>query len=66
MGFKPRPSLGIGEIALNGFELNNKSLRRAGLDYKIDYMVYDQFRDFIESQNKNTKNNELAYLKNLN
>ena len=38
-----------------GFELNNKSLRRAGLDYKIDYMVYDQFRDFIESLNKNSK-----------
>lgn len=38
-----------------GFELNNKSLRRAGLDYKIDYEVYDQFRDFIESQKKNTK-----------
>ncbi len=38
-----------------GFELNNKSLRRAGLDYKINYKVYDRFRDFVESQNKKTK-----------
>ena len=33
-----------------GFEINEKQVRRAGLDYweKLDYCVYDSFSDFLE------------------
>lgn len=33
-----------------GFEINEKQVRRAGLDYweKLDYRTYDSFSDFLE------------------
>ncbi len=33
-----------------GFQINDKMLKRAGLDYwpKLDYRVYDDYRDFLE------------------
>ncbi len=38
-----------------GFDLNTKSLRRAGLDYEANYQTYENFSEFIESQDKKTK-----------
>lgn len=39
-----------------GFEINDKQLKRAGLDYwnKLDVKYYDSFEDFLE-QNKNKR-----------
>lgn len=33
-----------------GFQINEKQVRRAGLDYwdKLDYRIYDSYRDFVE------------------
>lgn len=33
-----------------GFQINEKQVRRAGLDYwdKLDYVIYDSFSDFLE------------------
>lgn len=33
-----------------GFQINEKQVRRAGLDYwdKLDYILYDSFSDFLE------------------
>ena len=33
-----------------GFQINEKQVRRAGLDYwdKLDYRIYDSYRDFME------------------
>lgn len=33
-----------------GFQINEKQVRRAGLDYwdKLDYIIYDSYSDFIE------------------
>lgn len=33
-----------------GFQINEKQVRRAGLDYwdKLDYTIYDSYRDFME------------------
>lgn len=39
-----------------GFQINEKQVRRAGLDYwdKLDYSIYDSFSDFLE-QNPEAK-----------
>lgn len=36
-----------------GFQLNEKQIRRAGLDYwkDLDYTVYDSYADFLEKNN---------------
>lgn len=37
-----------------GFNIDDKSLKRAGLDYKVSYEIYEEFNDYIKLQD-NTK-----------
>lgn len=39
-----------------GFDISDKSLKRAGLDYKVNYEIYDEFSDYTKLQDNTKKN----------
>lgn len=51
-----------------GFQINEKQVKRAGLDYwdKLDYTIYDSYPDFLEKksgrQNLHGDDKSKAYL----
>ena len=61
---------GAAEVSLHlihplGFKVDNKHLRRAGLDYwhEVDIRHYESFTDFIDVVKPNNKSNIMAFSK---